>query len=686
VISKTYSTEVLKVDEQIEDFTSSTDFFSQIKTISAGNLGKDMIYQCYINGIRLMDNQCKLIRDVFKPSIWKVSVIGKKVSILYLDGSIENYRFRREKDDFLNRINEMATSISTCKLLRTHILAIGKENGALDLYYMLTGTRVLSCPHATEGPALLTNENTLNLPITDPSQKIEGLASSEIPYIADLLVCTFKDLMVICMSLSTGQIFLYKSFETFKFTRIVTSLYLGPCDFNHDQKTFHVLRQGILVSHSLRNFIIVPNLERKTVHVHPYGRKAEIISCCCSFNHPDCVNGFMLKKNCHLEISKFEENLENSMNQELLMVRKRFQETPRHILSHDSYIIVSFFSDVDVVQYRVKEFVFVPGSGLFEISEVKDFMEAEVIMAMCICKFSRKIKPPYDYLAIATGVIGNEETTSQGRLLLFSFNEGRLVFEKLHKAPGLKGCCSALACIHDYLLVGAGPELKIFNFVDEEGMVYLEPVAFYYGYTMSTGLDVKGPLVLCTDTLNQMYLLEYEEASSCKNLNLKGQYFRQLFPLSVSFHESRQVVADKFKNIHIFMNHENSDKIEKVGDIHTGLTIFSFCNWENTLLMISLEGAISALSLSYEGVYRKVNALLNSMHESLPNRAGLNQREFRLSSTQERERQRKSVLDLSYVMNYCYLSLPLQNLIARNNGNVPLRVLLELSELNSLYN
>ena len=686
VISKSDSTEVLKIDEQIEDFTANTDFIQNIKTLSAGNLGKNMTYQCYIDGIRIMDNNCKLKRDVFKPSIWKISVIGIKVSILYLDGSIENYKFKKEQDVLLNKINDMSTSISTCKLLRTYILAVGKENGALDLYYMLTGTRVLTCLHATEGPALLTNEDTLNIPITDPCSKIEGLTSFEIPYITDLLVSTYKDLMIICMRLSTGQIFIYKSFETFKFTRIVTNLYLGPCEINHDQKSFFALKQGIIVSHTYRNFMVVPNTDRKTVHVHAYGQKNDNLVGCCSFNHPDCVSGFMLKKNDNLEICKFEETTEEVMDQELLMVRKRFQETPRHILSHESYIIVSFFTDSEVVQYRVKEFVYVPQSGLFEISEVKDFMENEVIMAMCLCKFSRKIKPPYDYLVIATGVIGSDETTSQGRLLLFSFNEGRLVFEKLHKAPGLKGCCSALACIHDYLLVGAGPEIKIFNFVDEEGMVYLEPVAFYYGYTMSTGLDVNGPRVLCTDTLNQMYLLEYEEASSCKNLNLKGQYFRNIYPLAVSFHENRQIVADNFKNIHIFLNHEDSDKIEKVGDIHSGLTVFSFCPWGNSLIMISFEGAISALFISEEGVYRKVNALLNSMLEALPNRAGLNQRGYRLSSTQERERQRKSVLDLSYVMNYCYLSLPIQNLIARNNGNVPLHVLQELSELNSLFN
>ena len=686
VISKPSSTSVLKIESEIDEYTESTDFLSTVETLSAGSLGKDLIYQCYIDGIRILDTQCKLIRDFFKPSIWKVSAIGKKICILYLDGSIENFKLTRDKDELLSRIPGQSTSISTCRLLRTHILAVGRENGRLELYYMLTGTRVLCCKHAIEGPALITNEDTLDSPITDPCQKIAGLRSAEFPYITDLLISTYKDLMILCIQISTGQIFLYKSFETFKFIRIVTPLHLGPCEIYSDQKSFFVLKQGILVSHKFCNFWVLVNSDRRNVFVHPCYKKAAEIKTACTFNHPDCENGFIYRQGEAMEIGKFEGLTEKGLNHELVMVRKRCTETPRHILAHDGYIIVSFFTDSIAVMYHVKVFVYSEPGGFTEVSAVQQFSENEVIMAMCICKFSRKIKPPYEYLVIATGWIGTEDTTSQGRLILFSFNEGRLVYQALHKKPGLKGCCSALACIQDYLLVGVGSEFKIFNFVDEEGQEWLEPVAFYYGYTMSTGLDVKNSSVLCTDTLNQMYLLEYEEANSTKKLILKGQYFRELYPLAVSFHFNRQVVADKFRNLHIFLCHTSSDKIEKVGDLHTGLTIYTFCNWEGSLLMISQEGAISALYFSDEAVYKRVHTLHNSMLESLPNRGGLNERGYRLSSTLEKERQRKSVLDLSYVLNYCYLSAPLQRLIARNIGTVPQHVLGELSDLSSLFN
>ena len=203
---------------------------------------------------------------------------------------------------------------------------------------------------------------------------------------------------------------------------------------------------------------------------------------------------------------------------------------------------------------------------------------------------------------------------------------------------------------------------------------------------MSTGMDIQDSMVLCTDTLNQMYLLAYEEANSQKNLKLKGQYFRELFPLAVGFHINRLIVSDQYKNLHIFLCHSTSDKIEKVGDLHTGLTFYSFCNFGHALLMISQEGAISALFLSNEGVYKRVHTLQNAMLEVLPNRAGLNSRGYRLSSTQEKERQRKSILDLSYVLNFCYLSAPLQRLIARNIGTSPQHILAELADLNYLIN
>lgn len=202
---------------------------------------------------------------------------------------------------------------------------------------------------------------------------------------------------------------------------------------------------------------------------------------------------------------------------------------------------------------------------------------------------------------------------------------------------------------------------------------------------MATGIDIEKSTILCTDTINQMYILTYEEANSQKNLQLKGQYFRELFPLAAAFHINRQVIADQFKNLQIFTIHENSDKIEKVGDLHTGLTVYTLAKADGALFMISQEGAISSLFATNETLYKKMHTLQNALLDVLPYRAGLNPRGYRLSSYQDRERQRKSVLDLNLVFSYCYLSSSLQKAIARNIGTTPQHILYEMAELSSAH-
>lgn len=172
---------------------------------------------------------------------------------MFLDGTIQNYKFTKVKDELLCSIYGNATSVSVCKLLRTHILAVGSEDGKLELYYMLTGTKVLSSKQATEGPAVITSEDTLDCAITDPCQKISGLHQSEVAFITDLLITAYKDLMVLCIMISSGQLLLYKSFETFKFTRIATSMYLGPCELDINKKCFFIINQGIFISHKFNN-------------------------------------------------------------------------------------------------------------------------------------------------------------------------------------------------------------------------------------------------------------------------------------------------------------------------------------------------------------------------------------------------------------------------------------------------
>lgn len=189
----------------------------------------------------------------------------------------------------------------------------------------------------------------------------------------------------------------------------------------------------------------------------------------CSFNFIDCPNGFIYRENDLLNIAKLEDDITEAIKHDVIMVRKRCSETPRHIIEYGNYVIVSFFTDKGEIMYNLRVFIKNELTGLNEVSAVQQFSGNEIILSMCIVKFSRKLNPPYEYLAIGTGMAGTEDQTTTGRLILFALDKNKLVYQPLHKKPGLKGAISCLGNIDGYLMVGVGSEIKIFTFVDEEG-------------------------------------------------------------------------------------------------------------------------------------------------------------------------------------------------------------------------
>lgn len=95
------------------------------------------------------------------------------------------------------------------------------------------------------------------------------------------------------------------------------------------------------------------------------------------------------------------------------------------------------------------------------------------------------------------------------------------------------------------------------------------------------------------------------------------------------------------RNLIIFIRlqtSEKSERIERIGDIHTSLTIYTFAKSEGALIMPSLEGSVAGLYSCNEETYKKMHTLQNALLEYLPHRAGLNLREFRMFTTLDHER------------------------------------------------
>jgi len=685
LISKKKETSVLKIEETIEEVTETTQFLSDVATVGTGRISPDRIYQACEAGIRILNNQAVLVKDFPCNGIWQVTSLGKYFCVLLMDGTVEVFKITDHEHTQLPPILGQASAVSLCQVGTNKLAAVGRPDGSLQVFDIKKGEAVLGIPGFAEGPALLNEEDNIDLSITDPNYKLPSYRSTEMPPLEEVMLWSQGDLTVLIARLSTNEVLVYQSFGNFKFSRVSVPVNIGHCDqMIFAQKRFYDLKPGIFVIHPLNNFWIVPDTTKNTLAFHVNANKGEVHTIC-SFHHSDCQGGFLYREESTLKISKVEEMYENSMHLPMLLKSKKCSQTPRHVLVHDKFIYVSFFTDNGPIQYQLKVYLFTEETGLKKVSNVQEFQENEVILSMCTVNFNRKLEPPYQYLAIGTGMVGTEADSSTGRILLFAIDNNRLVYQPLHKKVGLKGAISALGSIDGYLLIGVGSEIKIFTFVDEEEQEWLAPIAFYYGYTMAAGIDIQGNDVLCLDSRNQMYLLSFEEASSQKNLKLTGQYLRELAPITGAFHFNRVVVADEFKNLLIFSRQSATTKVDKIGDFHTGLNIFCFVKLNNALLMISQEGAVSALFISNEITYKKLHTLQYGLIEALPYPLGLNPRSYRLATTQERERQRKSVLDLGLVNTFAYLSSSLQRSIARNIGTSPHHILAERAGLPSIH-
>lgn len=68
-------------------------------------------------------------------------------------------------------------------------------------------------------------------------------------------------------------------------------------------------------------------------------------------------------------------------------------------------------------------------------------------------------------------------------------------------------------------MVGTSPEIKIYSYVDDDDP-WLEPIAFYYGYRMSTGIDSEGDCIFIADTIDLLLVLKYEEGGNRKSFEL----------------------------------------------------------------------------------------------------------------------------------------------------------------------
>lgn len=147
-----------------------------------------------------------------------------------MDGTVEIFKINKENEENMPQIEGQATSISMCSYHDSTIIAIGRPDGSLELYDVPSGQVILSAKYVSEGPAIINSEETFDISITDPTRKIHNITQTESNYIAEIQIRAFNDIIVICACVNSGEILIYKSFGNFSFSRVTSSLYLGPSE------------------------------------------------------------------------------------------------------------------------------------------------------------------------------------------------------------------------------------------------------------------------------------------------------------------------------------------------------------------------------------------------------------------------------------------------------------------------
>ena len=733
--SKAGFTVALRTEDVIENVSDVTDFQTDYTTLLAGRLKGNLIYQVTNVCIRVMTDKGKLVREY--PKTWTVQAASYKryFSLLLADGSIDT-----TKIDVNAGFQEVQMpgvpiepEIMSIDITAIHgvgkkgkVLVLGRADGTLQIFDVLTGNLMVSFADAAHGPAVLSEDGAGEwMAVTDPTQRLQPAdISFPPPIIREIVLRHISDMLVLFLRTDRSQIYIYQHFgeKLFsRFFRVQSAVYMGEMDNTEEpmQAIFQVpigkLQSAFMILHPRQCVWVVPDVRHRVLRLHSDPR--QIPKAFSPFNYIDSEDGFIQLSNDQLLLTRLDDDLALSLPTEALSIRLPFLDTPRKLVAYEDMVFASFFvEDERGVVYSLRAFVVLKGRGLVEMCNIPRFSTNELITDLAVVNFRRKVDTPTTYLAVSTAVSGGEDVECKGRLFLFGLQNRALTPTKLDYRPTLIGAVTAVAELDGYLLAAVSFEVKMFTYV-EEAEPYMEEIAFFRSPYLCIHFDIYQNYALCLDVRKSVYVLGYREAHNQRELLPLGSFQKEHNSLSggfllLNYPESdelgvRAVVCDDFDNLYILHTVPWTDKVDKVGELHTGFEVYSISHCGDGLLLCAKEGIIAYLAPLSGYLYRKMHALQIAMLEALPSKAGLNGRGFRHPIMHDRERQRvladqgnallrsggrsgererlrKTVLDRDQVLSFSYLSSRIQHFLSRNVGSSPSLILPELSQLRTL--
>ena len=729
--SKSGFTITLRTEDVIENVSEVTDFQSEYTTLLAGRLKGNLVYQVTNVCIRVMTDKGKLMKEY--PKTWTVQAASYKryFSLLLADGSIEttkidvNAGFQEVPMPSIP-IEPEIMSIDITAIQgspKQKVLILARADSSLQIYDVLTGTLMAVYMDAAYGPALLCEEsNSEWVAVTDHTQRVQQVEMAALQvFVREIVLRQVGDMLVLLLRTDKSQVYVYQHYGErpfYRFSRLQSGIFMGEVETVEEpiQSIFHVplskLQSAFFVIHPRQCFWVVPDTRHRVLRFHCGPR--EVPKAFSPFNYIDSEDGFVHLATDQLVITRLDDDLSLSMACEVLAIRIPFLDTPRQLVLHQDTVFASFFTeDEKGVLYSLRSFTLTADRGLTEVCNIPRFSQNEIITDMAVINFRRKVESPNFYLAVATAVSGGEDVECKGRLFLFAMQNRTLVPAKLEYRPTLIGAVTAVAELDGYLLAAVSFEVKMFTYVEEQEP-YMEEIAFFRSAYLCIHFDVYQNFALCLDVRKSGYVLGYREAHNQRELLQLGAFNKEHNSLSggfmlLKYAESeelgvRAVLCDDLENLYILHTVPWTEKLEKVGELHTGFSVYSMTHCNGGLLLCAKEGVIAWITPLSGYLFRKMHTLQTAMLEALPGKAGLNGRGFRHPIMHDRERQgsqmsqgsavgsrgvererlRKSVLDRDQVLSFSYLSSKLQQALSRSVGSNPSVILPEISQLSTL--
>lgn len=208
--------------------------------------------------------------------------------------------------------------------------------------------------------------------------------------------------------------------------RLCPQMYIGPVECEVEEpRRIHVLEDAVLVQHVTTALWVLPDHVHRTVRMHHASRSS--ISRVAQFTNEQTSCTYVIKQDDTVKIAQYNEKMfQSAMLSEYIVSKLPTEGTPKQIYSHERDIFISFFKEGEKVKYSLIMYCIDDEGELNESCKISNFNDNEVILSMSVVRFSRKITPPFLYLATGTGFITTEDNPALGRLLLFAIDENRL--------------------------------------------------------------------------------------------------------------------------------------------------------------------------------------------------------------------------------------------------------------------